>query len=234
MKKQIGVITLLLSIIFLSTGIKGITGNIIKEYFQETFLHLHFVGLILLFISIFLFISKKSLDAIIIPTAGRKEEDLERTKRAEKEKTEYYLISGEKEKDKQLKETSRAVIYKELRKYGIKPSQIKIEGKSGDTLENILYSLKKLKAVKKIGIASYPGHLKRFKYIINKAKDEGIIPADLKVTYFPTKETLNEKAYGLLALLKEKYKLRQGINKAKEHKTGWLGNSIKKVLEIFD
>lgn len=234
MKKQIGIITLLFSITFLGIGIQGITGNIITEYFQGDFLSLHIIGLILLFISIFIFTSRKSLDAIIIPTAGYKEEDLERTKRTEKVKTKYYLISGEKEEDKPFKETSRATIYKELRKYGIKPSQIKIEGESGDTLENILFSLKKLKDMKEIGIVSYPQHLKRFEYIINKAKEENLIPYDLRVTYLPTKEKSKEKIYGSLGLLKEKYRLRHSIKEAKKHKTGWLGNSIKKVLELFD
>ena len=234
MKKQIGLITLLFSIALLSVGVKGITGNVVAEYFQGRFLFGHFFGLILLFISIFLLTSKKSLDAIIIPTAGEKEEDLERTRRVKKVKTKYYLISGEREEDKPFKETSRATIYKELRKYGIKPSQMKIEGKSGDTLENTLYSLKKLKGMKNIGVVSYPQHLKRFEHIINKAKEENLIPNNLKVTFIPTDETSKEKIYGSLGLLKEKYRLRYGITEGKKHKTGWVGNSIKKILEVFD
>ncbi len=234
MKKQIGFVTLLSSVILISIGIQGMTGNIIKDYFQSNFLSLHLLGFVFLLASILIFVSKKSLDAIIIPTAGYKEENLERTKRIKKEKTNYYLISGKKEEDKPFKETSRATIYKELRKYGIKPSKIKVEGKSGDTLENTLYSLRKLKSMKKIGIVSYPQHLKRFEYIINKAKEENLIHPKLKVTYIPTNETSKEKVYGFLGLLKEKYRLRQGIEKAEEHKTGWFGNSIKKVLEIFD
>jgi len=223
----------LLSIIFLSTGIKGITGNIIVEYFKGGFLSLRVIGLVLLFISTLILTSKKSLDAIIIST-GDEKTDIERPKKASKQKTKCYVISGEIDKTKPIKDQQTATIYRELRKYGIKPSQIKIEGESGDTLENTLYSLKKLKGMKNIGIVSYPQHLKRFKYIINKAKEENLVPHNLKVSYIPTKETPKDKMYGFLGLLKEKYRLRHGIIEAKEHKTGWVGNSIKKALEIFD
>jgi len=223
----------LLSIIFLSIGIKGITGNIIKEYFQGDFLSLHIIGLVFLLVSFLILSSRKTLDAIIVST-GDEKSDIERPKKASKQKAKYYVISGEIDKTRPIKEQQTATIYRELRKQGIKPSQVKIEGKSGDTLENALYSLKKLKGMKNIGIVSYPQHLKRFKYIINKAQEENLIPNNLNITYIPTKETSKDKIYGFLGLLKEKYRLRHGIEEAKKHKTGWVGNSLKKVLEIFD
>ena len=36
------------------------------------------------------------------------------------------------------------VVYEELRRAGIKPAEIRIDGKSRDTLENVLNSAKKL------------------------------------------------------------------------------------------
>ena len=61
MKKEIGLATLLVSIVLLSIGIRGITGNVIVGYFQGRFLFGHLFGLILLFISILLLTSKKKL-----------------------------------------------------------------------------------------------------------------------------------------------------------------------------
>jgi uncharacterized SAM-binding protein YcdF (DUF218 family) len=174
------------------------------------------LGFIFLIGSFATSISRKNLDAIIIPTGPSFEECRERTIRAIKEyrgkDTKYFVISGEKGKPK-LRESQRYGIYKELRKHNIKPSQMIIEGKSSDTLENALYSLTKLKKMENIGIVSYPKHLERFKYIIDKAKNEKLIPANITIEYIPTKQTFIEWIYGTLANIKEKYRLKKGINK---------------------
>ncbi len=210
------------------------TGSFIANYFSKPAL-IHVFGLIFLFISLILLMSRKSLDAIIIPIGADIKEDIERAQRAgeysEKEgKTKYFVISGRRG-TAPLPKSARYAIYKELRRHGIKPSEMKIEGKSKDTLENAIYSLKKLKGAKEIGIVSYPQHLKRIEYIINKAKEEGIIDKELKIEKIPTKQTVNELFYGIIANLKEKYRLRHGIKEAEEHPTGKFGQFIKELID---
>jgi uncharacterized SAM-binding protein YcdF (DUF218 family) len=230
-KRKAGVFLLICSFILLTFGFNiSLTGNFVSRYFSNNFILSHLIGLILLLLGAILFLQKTSLDAIIIPTGGE-EKNLQRTKRGVEEKAKYYLISGYIDKNKPIKESQTAGIYNELRKYGIKPSEMKIESNAKDSLDNIVYSMKKLKGLKRIGIVSYPEHLKRFEYIINKAKKEGLVDEDVEIINIPTDQTSKEKVYGLLANIKEKYRLRNGIEKAKENKTGILGTMIKKVVD---
>ena len=69
-RRIIGGIFLAASLILLSAGIGGITGNVIKDYIDEKFLFIHLIGFIFLLVSILIFAGRKSLDAIIIPTGG--------------------------------------------------------------------------------------------------------------------------------------------------------------------
>ena len=231
MKKLFGFIFLIASLTLLSLGSFSITGNVVANYFPSKLFSFHLIGLIFLLVSILIFTSKKSLDAIIIPT-GDEQTDIERPQTASKRKADdCYVISGYVDKRRPIKYQQSATIYRELRKLGIKPSHIKIEGKSHDSLENALYSLEKLKGMKEIGIVSYPWHLKRYKEIIEEAQKEGIITKNIKIEYIPTKETAKEKVYGFLGNIKEKYRLRHGIKEAQKHRTGWFGNLIKKIIE---
>jgi len=212
-KKRSALILLLLSVFLFSLNFSpNLTGAFVNGN-QSIFNILTLLGFVFLMASFIIFTSRQTLDAIIIPTGGFKE-NAKRTKRAlaeyEKRGTKYFVISGEKEKPK-LRESHRNQIYRELRKYGIKPSQMKIEGKSKNTLENALYSLKKLRGFKDIGIVSYPEHLERFEYIVKKAKEGGEIPKDVTIHQIKTKQTLQEWIYGTLANIKERYRLRKGI-----------------------
>jgi len=231
-KRLIGILLLVCSVVLMFFGFDfNITGNFVKNYFEGNFIFIHILGFVFLFVSVILLTSRKTLDAIIIPTGGETKEDIERASRAGKEKikVKYFIISGGRGANP-LPESERANIYRELRRHGIKPSQIKIEGKSSDTLENVIYSLKKFKDFKKIGIVSYPQHLNRFEYIINKAKEEGIINKDVEIEKIPTKQTAKQFIYGILGNVKERYRLRYGIRKAEEGGVGKFENFIKKLI----
>jgi len=241
MKRKIGILLFICSLIFLFAGIDfNLTGNIVREYFQSQFILMHLIGIFLFIGSIIMLTSKKSLDAIIIPTgAGTWDPvekmysaDEERTKTALKHKRDlkgdrYFVISGYKGKGKKgIKEGQSYSIYKFLRKHGIKPSQMIVEGKSHDTLENVLYTLKKLKKKKEkngikkswdIAFVSYPGHLERFEDFEEKAVKKGLI----RKNDFKLKETSEDKHYEkfLLRQLFHKYKLAT-IGKYKSKKGG--------------
>jgi len=219
-KRKIGSFILIISIIILLiSSITQITGNVISENFPNITNYLFIIGLTLLFLSYFILGHKKSLDAIIIPTGPSNEIGRERAERAVKENEEidYFLISGNINKPSnvknRLKGSQQQSIYKELRNHGIKPSEMRIEGKSKDTIENVLNSFEKLKksGAKDIGISSNPSHLDRFEEIIDRAKKEGIIDKDFRIYRLETKETPGMKLYGVLANIMNDYKLRKGI-----------------------
>jgi uncharacterized SAM-binding protein YcdF (DUF218 family) len=222
---------LIFSFILLFWGISSnLTGNVVLEYFNNNQMLIHILGLILFAFGIILFVERKSLDAVIIPTGDLYERNIKRAKRGSEEKAKYYIISGYLDKSKPVKESQTADIYKELIKYGINPSDVKIERRAKDSLENAIYSLNRLKGLKTVGIVSYPEHLKRFEYIINKAKNEGFVDKNIKIVKIPTEENLKEKFYGVLGNIKEKYRLRGGIKKAQENKSGFVGNILKKIF----
>lgn len=236
-RNKIGIFILVCSFIFLTFGFNfNLTGSVIAEYFKEKYFIFRMVGFVSLFISILMMTERRSLDitildAIIVPTGNKNERNITRAQVGAKEKAAYYVISGYRDKNKPMKESQTADVYRELRKYGIKPPEMKIESESINTLENAIDSLNKLKGLKRIGIVSYPQHLKRFNYIINKAKKEGLVDEDIEIVNIPTKETFMEKAYGVLGNIKERYRLRRGIEKAQKAKRSWIGDLIKKVLE---
>jgi hypothetical protein len=225
--KKIGVSLLIISLILLPLDFK-ISGNVISNYFSQSLSFMQITGFIFLFVSLIFLSYKESLDAIIIPTGGYHHSKL-RTEKAIKKYKGYkikpkIIISGDKSNP--LEKSERYMIYSMLRKENIKPSKMKIR-KAKNSIENILYALKNEKN-KKIGIVSYPLQLKRFGFIIKRAKEEGKIPKNIKITKIPTKEKFKDKIYGFLALVKEKYNLRKGFDKTK--KTGRFGNYIKKFI----
>lgn len=223
-KNKVGLIFLVLSfVLFILPYSINLTGNVISGSYFVKPSYLNLVGLVFLVLSFVIFVSRKSLDAIIIPTGPSKEVGVERADRAaneyESRGSKIILITGSYEPN--TKNSQRYAIYKELRKYGIKPSDIRVEGHSKNTLENTLNSLKKLKrgGAHKIGIASNPSHLDRFQYIVNRAKKEGIVDKNVRLYRLETHEDIGSRTYGFFANLINRYKLSGGLEKAKKIQT---------------
>ena len=235
-KNKIGAIFLVLSLIFLLIPSSlNITDNVIAENISVVFNFFYILGLIFFSSSMIIFASRQNLDAIIIPTGGGEwdsekkmySQDRDRTQKAVEERDQlkkkgYFLISGYVPKGKENKRVYKGSqtqdIYRELRKYGIKPSEMRIEPQARNTIENVVYSLKKVKkrGGRDVGIVSYPGHLDRFEDIIERGKKEGIIDKNFEIHRIPTryKETPKEKAYEFGSRLLNRYKLRQGVKEA--------------------
>ena len=184
-------------------------------------------------VAFLIFASRQTLDAIMIPTGGY-EENAKRTKRAAERYAngggKILLISGAIEKP--VKTSQVYEIEKQLRSYGIKPSQIMVEGKSKSTLDNMLYSLEKLKKIgaKKIGIAAPTSQLDRFESIIHQAKKEGLVDKDFTIYRLRVPEDFKKRIYGTVARLVYDYKLSRGLRYAKEHESSNLLNWIKSHL----
>jgi uncharacterized SAM-binding protein YcdF (DUF218 family) len=136
LRKKLGVLLSLLGLIFffsdINSGTGIITGNILGNYFQRAHLLEYLLGIIFLIAGLGLFIERKSLDYLIIPT-GDNLDEMKRSKRATEEKANHYIIAGYDKIEGQK-------IYRELRKKGVKLSEMILEKKSKDTLENVMYS----------------------------------------------------------------------------------------------
>ena len=209
---------LLMALIVLSLPYLSFTGAVISEIPNGQSI-ISIISLVFFIASVFLFLSRKSLDAIIIPTGGGKfdpkigmwSQDKERTERAINEKDTlkdngYFLISGYKgEGFEGMRKGQTYRIYKYLRDNGFFPKDIRVEGKSHDTEQNILYTLKKMKEMEErggrtdpldIGISTYPDHFKRFKDFYEEAIKKGLIEKDdFRLHEIPMIETDEEKRY---------------------------------------
>jgi uncharacterized SAM-binding protein YcdF (DUF218 family) len=213
-RNGLSILSLIASAIFLLISFKpSLTGGFIGINLDISPLYL--ISSVFFLVSILIFATRQTLDAIMIPT-GTREADKERTDKAVEEYylgrgADFLLISGRI--DRPIETSQVYDIYKRLKGYGIKQEEVQVEGRSANTLENVLFSLEKLKkrGAKDVGIASNPMHLDRFEYIIEKAKESGIIDRDFRVHRLETSEDLKQKWYELLAGLKYRYKLREGI-----------------------
>jgi hypothetical protein len=226
-KMFFGFLFLALSIIsFLLSYNPNFTGAVIGINTDASLLYLS--SMIFIVASLFVFATRQTLDAIMIPTGGY-EENSKRTGRALEEYdfgkgAKYVLISGgTPAQDLQ--------IYRKLRQAGVEKKRIKLEEKSNSTLDNVLYSLETLKetGVRDLGIASSRGQLNRFDKIVKRAKKEGIVGGDFRVHHLeiPESESTGKKLYEFIADLAYRYKLSKGLKYAQSHQSNSLFRRIR-------
>ncbi len=242
--KKTAFIFLLLGLIFLVLSLNvNLTGAVIGTEI-EIHNYLFFVlSLAFILVSLILF-TKKSLESLVIPTGetieGGSKKRVEKAMENyfhTKEPKPYILVTGLTERDKKGRpklKSQQYQIYDELRhKYNLKPSDMIIEGKSRDTLENFLYSIKKLKkkGINHMKIATSPIHYRRFKLFEKQAKKEGIIDESFEIEPLYTSETPREFIYGILAYVKDYFRVKSAgsLEKAKKYRTGDRGEFIKKI-----
>jgi len=212
-KNRSGLFFLAISIsLFLISFNPAISGGVIEV---NTNISPSFViGLVFLVLSLLVFASKQTLDAILIPT-GTLDADILRTDTAVREKKKlkergYFVISGYYPRGnlEGIRKSQDYMIYKRLREQEppIVPEEMMVEGQSHDTLENTLYSLKKIKqrAEKEgitgtldVGITTYHSHFKRFVDFYEKAVKKGMLKrGDFRLHEIPTPETEEDRKYG--------------------------------------
>ncbi|MFC1710602.1 hypothetical protein ACFLZJ_00365 [Nanoarchaeota archaeon] len=180
--------------------------------------YLQVMGIGFLLLSLMIFASSRTLDAIIIPTSPSRKIDRKRANRGVRHPGKVYVISGKRGNVSSIRETQRYGIYKELRKYGIKPSKMMVEGQSRNSEQNLLYSFRKLKerGAKDIGIASAPGHLKKFEVIKKYLENKGLIDSEMRLHRLETDHELSERLYNFLGL--QKYRAKKVLRKVKRSK----------------
>lgn len=224
LRKKIGFTLLVITFfLFLFSMNFKLTGNVIND--DPPIVSIKNIFIILFLVASFIVLaSSKGLDVLVIPTGPDRQENIERTDKAieeyKKSGAKYFLISGKIADDRTLKNSRRADIYRRLRKAGIKPKQMKIEGKSANTIENILYTLNKLSEEDgplKVGFISYPGHVRRMKDIYNKAVKENLVdPERIQFKKIETAETKEERDYEAAPI--RKFFHRYLLSKIKKHR----------------
>lgn len=158
-------------------------------------------------------INSNRLEVIVIPT-GSLEADKKRVTKA----IDYYNLKGQKPKimiigNLQRDESGRLItnsqqyaIYNRLRQdYGLKPSNLWIEGYSNNTLENFVYLSQKIqdRNVQELKISTNFTHYLRFKLFEKQAKKEGLLSKEIKLTPLYTSETFQEFAKGIFAYIQD-------------------------------
>lgn len=112
------------------------------------------------------------------------------------------------------------IAYEVLRASDIRPRSIVVDGRSTDTVENILYSFAKLEMreereqrnYRDVGIVSYPGHLDRFELIVEQAKREGLIAQDVRIHRIEMPQSWFQTAWEVLGRMATKKKLKRGLD----------------------
>lgn len=219
-----GSIFLLATLAVLSLPHFNFTGAVIKESEAGSGI-VSLLALVLFGVSVFLFLSRKSLDAIVIPS-GTWEADIDRTNKALSEKDKlkdngYFVISGYKGKGFEgMRKGQSYRIYKYLRDHNVLPKDIRVEGKSHYSDQNVIYTLKKMKEMEEkrgierpwdIAFVSSPAHLERFEDFYNEAVRIGLIDKnDFRFHKIKTEGYGEEPGYenSLPIKLAHEYKLR--------------------------
>jgi uncharacterized SAM-binding protein YcdF (DUF218 family) len=240
--KRIGIVFLITGIVLLFGSLEfTFSGAVIGTGVSIKNSLLFILSLSCLMVSFIMLVAEKSLEAIVIPTGGETNESRTRGAmtlyKSRKEKP-YVLISGEIERDSNKipkKESQQYEIYKELRKeYGLRPSDIIVEGKSKDTLENFLFMLKKLKkkGINRLEISTNPTQYWRFKLFERQARSEGLIDESFEMEPVYNRESPKQFLYGLLAYAKDylRVKSSDSLEEARKKKIGSLGEYFKRLL----
>lgn len=203
-----------LSFIFLAVALVGFIFS--KPEFTGNFISVggdnpNFFGLLtIISFALFLitFLSGKRLEAILVPT-GSDEADRERALKGAKyyhahEKDEpYVLISGSTD-EKPFVSSQPGHIYKYMRRDKVPRGSFLFEPKSKNTAENVVYSAEVIrkKGIRTVDVVSNPSHLWRFRFLFDKAREEGLIDEDVRINYIPTRrnflfEDVKDAVYGI-------------------------------------
>jgi len=153
------------------------------------------------------------LEMIVIPT-GSLDSDKKRVSKAmdyyaSKEQKPQLIVVGNLQKDESgrlIENSQQYAIYKRLRQeYGLKPSNLRVEGYSNNTLENFIYLSQKIKNrnVNDLKISTNFTHYLRFKLFEKQAKKEGLLSKKIKLTPLYTSESFQEFIRGIFAYVQD-------------------------------
>lgn len=194
MKRGLGIVFLAVSVILFIFSFRNVTGFAVG--FGAVPIS-YFLSLIFFVFGLVLFVSGRTLDAIIVPT-GTYEADLERAEVAARAyrngRTRKLIISGRRHDDAKLGMPQVDRIHAYLLEHGVKEEDIEKEYEARDTVDNVIYSSKFFPG-KRIGVATYRDHFNRFKLILKYSKKEGLIHKDVEFVPILTNEGIYDEVY---------------------------------------
>ena len=190
------------------------------SYHAQSYFYL--LSVVFLVISFLLFTYRRTLDVLMIPTEASTTRIRAKSRTAAKWYKEHgakviVASGGEMPFLDRAYKNEAEVVRDELRKAGVSDSHIYVEGNSRDTVENVIFTLRKMYArgehVRDIGIVSYPSHLDRFETIIKDGQDKGDIDPRIRIHRIETDETLTERLWEIPARFVTNYRLRNGVSR---------------------
>jgi len=141
------------------------------------------------------------------------------------------LITGHVDKGK-LKGSHREKIYKAMRGYGVKPSEMRILD-GIDSEEDILMLGKMLGKNDEVTFDTFPLHYAEYGALINKAKRDGKFPKGVRIRNAKTRQGIKEIVYGVFGLGEEIFSRRKLFYVKDREKTWFFGvySGTKEVIK---
>jgi hypothetical protein len=165
------------------------------------------VSLIFFIMGLILLTKSTGLEYLVIPTGWEEP----RIKKAKEELDRHYydgiVITGHVNKG-ELKGSHRQFYYKELRKYGIKPNQMRVLD-GIDSEEDILYLGNFVMPGDTLSFDTFPLHFHEYKLLIDKAIRDGKFPKGVKLKNLKINQGLKETIYGAAGWAEELTKRRK-------------------------
>jgi len=181
-----------------------------------------FIGILFLSFALVFLVVGKGIESVVMVPTGPMFADRERTAVAVRDyqdrksnNPEYVLISGEvNNRDERGRATSRSQpigIYKQLRKSGVPREEIMFEPDSADTLQNFIYTLGKMKkkGLHDLRIATDKWQYKRFQYYLDRARTEGLVGGDFKMSLVESNPVRPSLGYAIMSYYQDKGRIEQ-------------------------
>jgi len=229
-RKILGFALLIISLVLIFWKIEfNFTGNFIREHFHNGDFFWHLLGVAFLVVSLFMLnVKKQGLEYLVIPTGWEEDRIPQAKKELDRRKIDKIVITGHVDK-KKTKGSHRQKIYKAMREYGIKPSEMKIL-RGVDSEEDVLYLGKMLKAGDEVVFDTFPLHYAEYKVLINKAKRDDKFPKGVKIRNAKTRQGIKEIIYGL-AGWGEEILSRRKLDYVKNRETGRFSETYSSIKE---
>ena len=144
----------------------------------------------------------------------------------EKGRIDRVVITGHVPKGEE-KGSHRQKIYKAMRSYGLKPSDMRIL-QGIDSGEDILYLGKILRPGDELIFDTFPLHYQEYVTLIRKATKQGDFPKGVKIKNARTRQSRKDFLYGLIGWAEEALNLNR-LQFVKDRKTGRYSKFYHKV-----
>jgi hypothetical protein len=235
-KSFLGYVFLVISLSLIISGFFfSTTGNVINSSQHENLTLRNILGLVFFFLGLVLLAQREALEYLVIPIGGERWEK-PRIKAARHAIEQGHIdkivltgdINSEKEYLRHPEKYGNRGVYRELRKEGIKPGQMRIL-KGMDSEEDVLYLGQFVKPGDTVRFDTFPLHFREYSTLIKKAQRDGKFPKNVALKNARIPQGRKETAYGILGWMEEVFK-RRPLDYKKNRKSDAL-DSIKGIVK---